>query len=118
MAFTFFYCCCSTPTYIGETESTRKILQIQFVRKILVISRNLPMDTLDSEMVVNEENCCRFERKGTGLLKLCVNNCEGKVTRVLEKCCDIGGDANLHGVSTIHKLMHVYFLPPLSTQDI
>ena len=50
------------------------------------------MDTLDSEMIINDDEACRFkdQRKRTlDLLATCVvNSCLGKVTRVLFRLND------------------------------
>ena len=52
--------------YVHILETTWKILRTQLKKDIVIleIARKLAMDTLDSEMVVNEEeNHCRFEKE-------------------------------------------------------
>ena len=97
--------CIYTYIYIGAyvriTESRRKILWTRLKKKeMVVLEISLAMDTLDFEMVVNdEENGCRFEEPGKKVTRD-LHGWTGKgcrsfiLTQLLNSstCSGIGGD--------------------------
>ena len=69
------------------------------------------LSTLESEMVVNGEDCCRVEEMNWITHATCVNCCHEKIARLYSATCyGIGGDASLDSVGTIIKFLPCMYI--------